>query len=91
MVPAMTIVTDTPPGRRVAGKPRVIVTRRLLPATEARMRELFDVSLNADDIPLDRAALVAAMRDADALVPTVTDIDFALLRPPLSVTVSLTV
>lgn len=80
MVPAMTIVTDTPPGRRVAGKPRVFVTRRLLPATEARMRELFDVSLNADDIPLDRAALVAAMRDADALVPTVTDrIDAAMI------------
>lgn len=59
--------------RRVEGKPRVIVTRRLLPATEARMAELFDVHLNADDRSLSRAELAAAMRDCDVLVPTVTD------------------
>ena len=69
----MTVVTDTPTTRRTAGKPRVIVTRKLLPAVEARMAELFDVALNADDTPFDRAALVAAMREADVLVPTVTD------------------
>ena len=59
----MTVVTDTPLTQRITGKPRVAVTRRLLPATEARMRELFDVVLNnTDDEPLSRDAIVAAMR-----------------------------
>ena len=62
-----------PSSRRVAGKPRVIVTRRLLPETEARMAELFDAVLNPDDHPFSRDALAAAMADADVLVPTVTD------------------
>jgi glyoxylate reductase len=69
----MTFVTDAPFSHRFPGKPRVIVTRRLMPAVEARMRELFDVRLNADDRALDRAELVAAMGEADVLVPTVTD------------------
>ena len=69
-----------PTTRRVAGKPRVIVTRKLMPATEARMAELFDASFNPADQPMDRASLIAAMQDADVLVPTVTDrIDAALL------------
>ncbi len=37
------------------------------------MGELFDVVLNPDDQPLSRDRLIAAMRDADVLVPTVTD------------------
>jgi glyoxylate reductase len=53
--------------------PRVTVTRRLLPATERRMAELFDVVLNPDDTPPSREALIAAMRGSDVLVPTVTD------------------
>ena len=61
------------PTRRVEGKPRVIVTRRLLPETEARMSELFDVTLNAEDKPLSREQLVAALNSAHVLVPTVTD------------------
>jgi len=60
--------------RRIAGKPRVVVTRRLLAETEARMAQLFDVVLNHDDHPLSRDELVAAMADADVLVPTVTDV-----------------
>ncbi len=68
------------PTRRVEGKPRVIVTRRLLPETEARMSELFDVTLSAGDIPMTRDQLVAAMQTAHVLVPTVTDrIDAAML------------
>lgn len=54
-------------------KPRVFVTRSLLPAVEARMRELFDVTLNPGDIALDREELRAAMRETDVLVPCVTD------------------
>jgi glyoxylate reductase len=54
-------------------KPIVVVTRRLPEATEARMKELFDTRLNAADTPMSEAALVAAMQEADVLVPTVTD------------------
>lgn len=60
-------------GRRQTGKPRVIVTRRLMPSVEARMSELYDTVLNTQDTPLDREAVIAAMRDCDVLVPTVTD------------------
>jgi glyoxylate reductase len=69
----MTVVTETPLARRAAGKPFVIVTRRLLRETEARLGELFDVALNPDDIPMSRGAIVEAMRSCDVLVPTVTD------------------
>jgi glyoxylate reductase len=37
------------------------------------MRELFDVTLNADDRAMTRDELVAAMQSCDVLVPTVTD------------------
>jgi glyoxylate reductase len=80
-----TTFPDPAEARRVAGKPRVIVTRRLLPETEARMAELFDVVLNPDDHAFSRDELAAAMADADVLVPTVTDsIDAALIAgaPP---------
>ncbi|MDP3675097.1 MAG: D-glycerate dehydrogenase [Novosphingobium sp.] len=59
--------------RRVEGQPRVILTRRLLPATETRMGELFKVRFNTDDRPFSRDELAAAMQEADVLVPTVTD------------------
>lgn len=68
-----TRAADLSQSRRVEGKPRVVVTRRLLPATEARMAELFDAHFNADDHPFSRADLAAALRDCDVLVPTVTD------------------
>ncbi|MDV3456589.1 D-glycerate dehydrogenase [Sphingomonas sp. HF-S4] len=62
-------------------RPRVTVTRTLPQAIEARMAELFDAVLNPDDAPMGRDALVAAMADADVLVPTVTDrIDAALIE-----------
>ncbi|TCM22237.1 glyoxylate reductase [Novosphingobium sp. PhB165] len=69
----MTLVTETDLAHRPGGRPRVIVTRRLLPGVETRMTELFDVVLNADDTPMTRDALAAAMRECDVLVPTVTD------------------
>ncbi len=69
----MTVVTDTPSGRRIAGKPRVHVTRHLLPEVEARLGELFDVALNVEDRPMSRDELIAAMQASDVLVPTVTD------------------
>ena len=69
----MTVVSDSNLTRRVTGIPRVIVTRRLMPSVEARMAELFEVVPSSDDHPMDRDELIAAMRDADVLVPTVTD------------------
>lgn len=44
------------------------------------MRELFDVTLNEGDTAMSRTELIAAMRDCDVLVPTVTDkIDAAMI------------
>jgi glyoxylate reductase len=63
-------------------KPRltVIVTRRLPPAVETRMTELFDVRLRDPDRRMTRDELAAAMRGADVLVPCVSDmIDAGLL------------
>ena len=64
---------DSPPRKPLAGKPRVVVTRRLLPRIEARMAELFTARFNAGDEPMSRDALIAAMSGCDVLVPTVTD------------------
>ena len=69
----MSVVTGEDANPRVVGKPRVVVTRRLLPANHLRMDELFDVVLNQEDRPLSRDELVAAMQNSDVLVPTVTD------------------
>jgi glyoxylate reductase len=54
-------------------RPVVVVTRKLPDVVETRMTELFDVRLRVDDAPLSAEALVAAMQDADVLVPTVTE------------------
>ncbi len=59
---------------------KVVVTRRLPDAVETRMSELFDVTLSPDDVPMTRERLTAAVREADILVPTITDqIDAGLL------------
>jgi glyoxylate reductase len=61
-------------------KPSVVVTRKLPDSVETRMRELFDTRLNLDDRPMTQAELVAAVKTADVLVPTVTDrIDASVL------------
>ncbi|MGA0532461.1 2-hydroxyacid dehydrogenase [Hansschlegelia sp. KR7-227] len=61
-------------------RPLVVVTRRLPDVIETRMRELFDARLNHEDAPFTADQLVEAVREADVLVPTVTDrIDAALL------------
>jgi len=57
----------------IEGKPKVVVTRHLMPSVEARMEELFETTLNTQDTPLSRDQLLAAMQDCDVLVPTVTD------------------
>ncbi len=61
-------------------KPLVVVTRKLPDVIETRMMELFDARLNLDDTPLTQPQLVAAVQQADVLVPTITDrIDAAVL------------
>jgi glyoxylate reductase len=54
-------------------KPLVVVTRRLPELVETRMRELFDARLNIEDKPMPQAEIAEAMREADVLVPTITD------------------
>jgi glyoxylate reductase len=54
-------------------KPLVIVTRRLPDLVETRMRELFDARLNLEDKPMSESEIAEAMREADVLVPTITD------------------
>jgi len=62
-------------------KPLVIVTRKLPDPVETRMMELFQTRLNLADRPMSRDELAAAMREADILVPTVTDrIDAPLIE-----------
>ncbi|HVL21486.1 MAG TPA: D-glycerate dehydrogenase [Amaricoccus sp.] len=56
-----------------SARTRVVVTRRLPAPVEARMQELFDVTLNADDRPLSSQEIARAMAEADVLVPTITD------------------
>ena len=60
--------------------PRVVVTRKLPEAVEARVAALFEAELNPEDEPLSREALARAMREADGLLCAVTDaVDAGLL------------
>jgi len=62
---------------------KVIVTRKLPPRVEQRLRELFDVELNPSDDIFTKAQLRDAMQRADVLVPTLCDrIDQDLLSDP---------
>ena len=61
-------------------KPLVVITRKLPDQVETRMRELFDARLNVDDRAMTQPELVAAIKEVDVLVPTITDrIDAALI------------
>ena len=58
----------------------VVVTRRLPDPVERRLGELFDVRLREEDTPMTREELIAAVQQADVLVPTLTDrIDAGLI------------
>ncbi|MBL0374566.1 D-glycerate dehydrogenase [Rhizobium sp. KVB221] len=54
-------------------KPKVIVTRRWPREVEARLADMFDVTLNEADRPYGQQELREALRQADAVLPTVTD------------------
>ena len=50
-----------------------LITRRLPEAVHERLRNSYDVTPNADDLPSRSGALARALREFDALVPTITD------------------
>jgi lactate dehydrogenase-like 2-hydroxyacid dehydrogenase len=54
-------------------RPKVIVTRRWHPDVEAVLTERYDTQLNEDDHPMSVAELQDALRNADAVLPTVSD------------------
>ncbi|TVQ57200.1 MAG: D-glycerate dehydrogenase [Rhodobacteraceae bacterium] len=57
----------------MAAKPRVLVTRRWPKAAELALAERFDVTFNENDTPMSAEAITAAMREYDAVAPTVSD------------------
>src|SRR5688572_8408437 len=58
---------ETMAGRK---KPLVVITRKLPDHVETRMRELFDARIVVEDRPMTQPELVAAVKEADVLVPT---------------------
>ncbi len=54
-------------------KPKVVVTRKWPTEVEAKLKMLYDVQLNEQDIPMTADQLKFALQNADALLPTVTD------------------
>lgn len=54
-------------------RPRIAVTRQLLPEVETRIKQLFDSRLNPSDRAMNPEEMLAHMADCDVLVPTVTD------------------
>jgi lactate dehydrogenase-like 2-hydroxyacid dehydrogenase len=57
----------------VSQRPTVVVTRRLPEPVEKELSREFDARLNRDDRPLGPDGLQEALRNADALLCTVTD------------------
>ena len=54
-------------------KPKIIVTRKLPDRVEEKLKELFLVSLNKNDLSFDREKLMEAMEHADGILCTVSD------------------
>ena len=57
----------------MSARPRVLLTRRWTEEAERRLASRFDVTLNEADVPMSADALAQAMREYDAICPTVTD------------------
>jgi lactate dehydrogenase-like 2-hydroxyacid dehydrogenase len=57
----------------MSARPKVIVTRKIPAACEDEARRRFDTTLNASDTALTAEQLRDALRQADGLLPTVTD------------------
>lgn len=64
-------------------KKRILVTRKWPDRVEALLAQRYDATFNPDDRPLGHAELLRAMREYDALCPTITDrLDAAILEAP---------
>ncbi|QIG51307.1 D-glycerate dehydrogenase [Nordella sp. HKS 07] len=57
--------------------PRLLVTRRLPKAVEARLAKAYQAQFNADDQPMSEADILAGAADKDALLITPMDKSFA--------------
>ncbi|HTU12464.1 MAG TPA: D-glycerate dehydrogenase [Allosphingosinicella sp.] len=57
----------------MTARPSILLTRRWPTEVEAHLAERYDVTRRDPDTPMTRDALKQAMRDHDALCPTVTD------------------
>ena len=53
--------------------PKVLQTRRWPQAAEQALNALFDVTVDAEDRPLSREALIEGVKTHDAIAVTVTD------------------
>jgi len=54
-------------------KPKVIVSRKWPEEVEAQLKELYDVQLNENDVPMTAEEMKHALANCDAFCPTVTD------------------
>jgi lactate dehydrogenase-like 2-hydroxyacid dehydrogenase len=64
-------------------KPRILLTRRWTAAVENHLAARFDLIRNESDVPLTADQLAAAMRDCDAVCPTVSDaVTAAVIEQP---------
>ena len=54
-------------------KPRILLTRRWTTSVEDYLASRYDLTRNLDDVPLTAAQLATAMREHDAVCPTVSD------------------
>lgn len=66
-------------------RPRILVTRKMMPDVERRIAEVFDASLNADDRPMTRDGILALAPRHDAILLTSFDKlgpDFIPSLPP---------
>lgn len=54
-------------------KPKVFITRRWTESVEAKLRDLYDVTLNETDRPLTADEFKSALQNYDAVCPTVCD------------------
>ena len=57
----------------MTNRPRILLTRRWTHEVERHLADHYDLTLNERDVPMGPDALRAAMREYDALCPTVTD------------------
>lgn len=57
----------------MSSKPRILVTRRWPEAVERVLADRFDTAFNGNDVAMPADALAQALREFDAVLPTVSD------------------